>query len=245
MNTTKKAMRYLLLSILAVFALSACKNTKVESRNNKTSDSAMIINGHRFVDLQLPSGVLWAETNVGAETPVGYGALFAWGEVRPKSDCSQETYRYGSDFDRMTKYNASDRKTTLVATDDAATANWGDGCRMPTQKEFEELCDTANCTWVWTKLPVAGNDSISGYEVKSVRNSNAIFLPAAGARNGKETVMRGDNAVYWTSTRDVNQAGNATCVSFYFANYRCYENARYIGSSIRPVAERPQKKTNN
>ncbi len=32
-----------------------------------------IINGHKFVDLGLPSGLLWAENNVGAETAADYG----------------------------------------------------------------------------------------------------------------------------------------------------------------------------
>ena len=36
-----------------------------------------------YVDLGLPSGTLWAECNVGAETPEGFGTYFAWGEVEP------------------------------------------------------------------------------------------------------------------------------------------------------------------
>ncbi len=238
MNASNNAWRCFVLVVSVIMALASCKDAKVAGRKSQSLDNTMTIAGHRFVDLQLPSGVLWAETNIGADAPTDYGDFFAWGEIQPKTDCSQETYRYGTDFERMTKYNASDCKMVLDADDDAAATNWGDGCRMPTRKEFEELSDTANCVWKWTKIAVAGNDSVSGYEVKSVRNGNTLFLPAAGARNGKETVMRGANAVYWTSTRDAAQPGNATCLSFYFANYRCYENVRYIGSSVRPVAER-------
>ena len=38
-----------------------------------------------WVDLGLPSGLLWASHNVGAERPEDYGDYFAWGETQPKS----------------------------------------------------------------------------------------------------------------------------------------------------------------
>lgn len=222
---------------IAAFAVAVLPGCKGKTCGNGACNGTTVVNGHEYVDLQLPSGVLWAKTNIGAETETDYGGFYAWGETQPKPDCSQETYRYGTDFDKMTKYDSSDRKTTLDPADDAATANWGEGCRMPTESEFMELGDTANCTWTWVKKAVAGNDSIAGYEVKSVRNGNAIFLPATGARNGKETVLQGENAVYWTSTRDGELAGNAACLSFYFANYSWYKNARYIGGSVRAVTK--------
>ncbi len=233
MNKTRKTMYGMAIAAFAVALMAGCKG---KAGGNGAADGTTVIDGHQYVDLQLPSGVLWATTNVGAESETEYGELYAWGETQPKADCSQETYIYGTDFEKMTKYDNADRKMTLEAADDAATANWGKGCRMPTEKEFMELGDSANCTWTWVKKAIAGNDSIAGYEVKSVRNGNAIFLPAAGARNGKETVMQGENAVYWTSTRDGEQAGNAACLSFYFANYSWYKNARYIGGSVRAVA---------
>ena len=39
------------------------------------------INGHEYVDLGLPSGLLWATCNVGATKPEEYGDYFAWGET--------------------------------------------------------------------------------------------------------------------------------------------------------------------
>ena len=38
-------------------------------------------NGHEFVDLGLPSGLLWATCNVGASSPEQAGLYFAWGET--------------------------------------------------------------------------------------------------------------------------------------------------------------------
>ena len=37
-------------------------------------------NGHEYVDLGLPSGILWATYNVGADTPEGFGDYLAWGD---------------------------------------------------------------------------------------------------------------------------------------------------------------------
>ena len=65
---------------------------------------------HTWVDLGLPSGTLWAECNVGADAPEGYGKFFAWGETAPKSTYDFSTYIYcHGDYDKLTKYcdNAS------------------------------------------------------------------------------------------------------------------------------------------
>ena len=43
---------------------------------------------HDYVDLGLPSGTLWATTNIGANAPEQYGDYFAWGETEPKDTYS-------------------------------------------------------------------------------------------------------------------------------------------------------------
>ena len=45
-----------------------------------------IKDGHEYVDLGLPSGLLWATCNVGANAPEEYGDYFAWGETSPKDE---------------------------------------------------------------------------------------------------------------------------------------------------------------
>lgn len=42
-------------------------------------------NGHEYVDLGLPSGLLWAKCNVGAASETAYGDYYAWGETTKKS----------------------------------------------------------------------------------------------------------------------------------------------------------------
>lgn len=120
---------------------------------------------HEYVDLGLPSGTLWATCNVGANAPEEYGDYFAWGEIQPKDYYDESTYQYciGS-YNTLTKYcnNSSygyngftDNLTTLQPEDDAATANWGAGWRMPTKGEWEELYNNTTCTWT-TQNNVSG-----------------------------------------------------------------------------------------
>lgn len=55
--------------------------------------------GLEYVDLGLPSGLLWAACNVGSCTHEGYGKFFAWGETSPKTAYCWSKYRYAEDPD--------------------------------------------------------------------------------------------------------------------------------------------------
>ena len=98
---------------------------------------------HEYVDLELPSGTLWATCNVGATNPEDFGDYFAWGETEGvnsgKHDFEWSTYKYykiNGNVEGLTKYCSNSRYgyegftdslTVLAFTDDAATANWGWG----------------------------------------------------------------------------------------------------------------------
>ena len=96
-------------------------------------DGSYTINGQKFIDLGL--SVLWAETNIGADSELGYGNYYSWGETTTKSSYTTGTYTY------------TESPETLPADHDAATANWGSTCRMPTYEEFAELVNGSDCTW--------------------------------------------------------------------------------------------------
>lgn len=140
------------------------------------------VNNEGYVDLGLPSGTLWANMNVGAESIIDAGDPFAWGEVETKEICSVTNYKWynvtgwtGSspNYD-ITKYNTSslgvvDNKTKLDLVDDAAYRNWGGDWRMPTKAELLELID--NTTLIVTQ--------IDGKRVhkRVAKNGNYIILP--------------------------------------------------------------------
>ena len=134
------------------------------------------------VDLGLPSGTLWADRNIGADSPEDCGDYFAWGETEPKTTYNWSTYkwckgRYGT----LTKYCADlasgtvDNKMTLEPEDDAATANWGEAWCMPTYEQIHELYD--ECT-----LKMITQNGVNGYKMTGP-NGNSIFIPAAGFRS--------------------------------------------------------------
>ena len=190
-----------------------------------------VINGHKFINLGLPSGLLWAECNVGASSPYADGDYYAWGETQTKSDYSWDTYKWGNS---PTKYNSSDGKTTLEASDDVATVKWGKECRMPSRAEFQELYN--KCDWTWK----SNYNGASGYLVKGP-NNQTIFLPASGRRcNGEDLISRhGSYGYYWSSSLDVSSTDFA--YNLYFCSglvSPSYVSCRYIGHSVRPVAEK-------
>lgn len=49
-----------------------------------TGTKPLAVNGHKFMDLALPSGLLWATCNIGAEALTDDGDYFAWGRLLRK-----------------------------------------------------------------------------------------------------------------------------------------------------------------
>ncbi|MBQ1653360.1 MAG: InlB B-repeat-containing protein, partial [Bacteroidales bacterium] len=194
-------------------------------------------NGHIWVDLGLPSGTKWATSNVGASTPTAYGYYFAWGETTPKGTYNWSTYRYcNGDYNTLTKYcnkssygnnGFTDALTTLEASDDAATVNWGSGWRMPTYDELNELKN--NCTVTWTTQ--------NGVKFTGP-NGNSIFLPAAGFHYDSGLYDAGSYGYYWSSSLGTGGPDCAGCLGFYsdiYTIYSMYSRGRNCGQSVRPV----------
>ena len=131
-----------------------------------------------FVDLGLPSGLLWAKYNIGAATESETGGYFSWGETAPKTDFGYSKYKFwnGSTF---TKYNWSDNLMELQPEDDAAFVNLGPWCHIPTKAEWEELIE--KCTWEATKVTMPGTtEPVVTYWKVTGPNGNHIILPSTG-----------------------------------------------------------------
>ena len=207
------------------------------------SETVGMLNGHEWVDLGLPSGLLWATCNVGATNPEDYGDYFAWGETTPKEYYDWTTYLYcnGSET-TLTKYcdNAdygnngfTDTLTTLEAIDDAATANWGNGWRMPTDHEIYELY--TNCTVAWTTHNGVNCEKFTG------PNGNSIFLPAAGYSYHGGLGAIGLTGYYWSSSISFMSPyypGDAWYLLFDSDHCSKSYYLRYYGNTVRPVLSR-------
>lgn len=193
---------------------------------------------HEYVDLGLPSGLLWATCNIGADYPEDYGEYFAWGETQSKGTYSWNTYQHcnGSE-NTLTKYcsNANngnngftDNLTILQPNDDAATTSWGSDWRMPTKEEWQELYDNTTCIWT-TQNGVCGR-------LFTASNGNSLFVPAAGYHTGNRICHAGRNGYYWLNSLFSNNSNIAWSFNFqaggcYMVNYR----ARHHGQSVRAV----------
>ena len=190
-----------------------------------------------WVDLGLPSGLLWADRNLGAEKPGDYGDYYAWGETAAKSDYSRGTYRHAKgDQDQLTKYcndpdygynEFVDTRTILRSEDDAATQALGDGVRTPTKDEWEELLNHTTAKWVMC-------DDEEGLLLTSA-NGNSLFLPAAGYRDGSSLLGAGTGGVYCSSSLNTDGPDDA-CNFYFYSDYRHVGSyRRYYDFSVRPV----------
>ena len=198
---------------------------------------------HVYVDLGLPSGLLWATCNIGANSPEEYGDYFAWGETQPKDYYDWSTYHHsngGTSWQNpnLTKYcnnsnygynGLTDNLTTLLHQDDAATANWGADWRMPTKEEFQELYN--NTTIIWTQ-----QNGVNG-RLFTASNGNSLFLPAAGNRYNTSLSGVGSYGDYWSSSLSTDYYPYEAWYIGFNSNY-CnvdFNGDRWCGQSVRAV----------
>ena len=218
------------------------RKAKPKAKTTATVTTTGRAQGHDYVDLGLPSGTLWATTNVGATSPEEYGDYFAWGETAPKSVYDWSTYKWcrsNGDYGQLTKYCTDsfygyngfvDNKTELDPADDAATANWGSGWRMPSLTQIQELYE--NCTSEWTTI-----NGVNGRLFKSKKNGVSLFFPAAGDRWDGELDELGSFGIFWSRTLDSSNPYDAYVLDFDSVNvyWSYYWGGRGNGHGVRAV----------
>ena len=181
-----------------------------------------------FVDLALPSGLLWCEHNVGATTPYEDGLYFSWGNITGHT--GDDGYDFGTSNDGPYAQTTGAALTGNIPTNgtyDAARHNMGAPCRMPTVGEFQEL--NAQCDSEWTD-----EDGVAGRRFTSRINGNSIFFPASGNRYGTGLNYRGSYGYYWSAsllsqTYGYNLNFSSTGVG------PAYDSNRFSGFSVRAV----------
>lgn len=219
-----------LVPMLAVFFLFGC---------GKEKSVDVVGDGHEYVDLGLPSGTLWATCNVGASSSEDVGDYFAWGETATKDIYDWKQYKFGvlcTDVYKLTKYCNNptcgyngyvDNLTVLEPVDDAASANWGVGWRMPTAEEFDELHQ--NTTFVWTTQNGVEGRLLTG------PNGNSIFLPATGFYLDDNLICTG-LGIYWSSSLQTTSQVSAWSLHFDYENcHVCATYERSRGQVVRAV----------
>lgn len=191
------------------------------------------------VDLGL--SVLWADRNIGAANPEWDGYFYTWGDIKEQlHNYVPSEYLYGSSFDKYLKYGPNSLPY-LLSLDNADDAAWylGNGWRMPTRQEVEELIDlNSDVEWEADEL-----NGVKGFYVSG--EGNAIFLPATGYLVGYDVHHDQPNEGYFW-TRDIFKTAqivweDANCL--YIRNstkpfHGVANNRRYYGLPIRPVKDK-------
>ena len=227
------------------------KNAKVAFYNNEFSVSDTLnicvlssgsIGGHEYIDLGLESGTLWARCNVGASSPEEYGDYFSWGETTPKDGYINSTYKYSGYYDWDIKKYYYDEKDyldniipgdglrILEPKDDAATVNWGEKWRMPTDEEIKELVKFLSDKKVF--YDESELNGVVGILYSDSVNDDFFFMPAGGCKGYNGTEKMGE-CYYWSSrlgTIDSSYAQGIGGGLGFWPNLK-----RWAGLLVRPV----------
>jgi hypothetical protein len=171
----KKSTKDTYEEIINLIGISKEQFEEIPNRNNERMG---LENSHVGNEIDLGLSVLWANMNIGASSESDYGFLYGYGDTSGK----------------MTSENEDDYpQHDIVNTEfDIAKANWGNGWRMPTSEELEELANQCK----WEKKSIAG---VWGAEVTGP-NGNSIFLPLSGVRMGEKLYRVGQIGMYWSGT---------------------------------------------
>ena len=194
-------------------------------------------NGHKYVDLGLPSGTLWATCNVGASKASDAGLYFQWGDTKgyTKEQIGKDKQFTWSDYkwnpsgdgETFTKYaNPGD---TLDLEDDAAHTNMGGSWHMPTPTQIQELLN--NTTNAWTT-----QDGVNGRLFTSKKdNSKSIFIPAAGLAWDGSVLGSGGSGDVWSSMLFAVGADRGQSLGFDSGDVGLSHSNRCDGLSVRGV----------
>jgi uncharacterized protein (TIGR02145 family) len=160
----------------------------------------------------------------------------------------------------VTKYNTHegngpvDNKLILDPEDDAAQVVLGDGWRMPTKEEWQELLDNCTAEFISNAGYIFKTETNPGLGVRAVKftskkNGKSILFPRAGFIFNKDPQGYGLYGYYWSSNlieSSVESNGTENEWAPGVAWICCIDNAtsnyvtlgdRMKGYSIRPVKD--------
>lgn len=160
---------------------------------------------YKAIDLGLPSGILWADRNIGAATPEDGGLYFQWGDTQGYTaeqvgnGEGQKAFRWvdykfsiDGSSSNLSKYNASDSKTVLDLEDDAAHVLMGGNWRMPTFDEYKELCLNTDAYLI----PTDGEEIQGTAQQQSGSVTINWASQAQGTLKGVKFYKKGDKQTY-------------------------------------------------
>lgn len=130
------------------------------------------------IDMGLPSGTKWAAWNIGASAPEEKGETYGWGEPTGSYREQPEVYFV---FDKIVDtypevvphYGGENPLPNISGSQwDIAWSKWGNGWKLPTTEQWNELFDENN-----TIIHTYNLHGIYGIRIISKINGNKIFFP--------------------------------------------------------------------
>ena len=197
---------------------------------------------YEYVDLGLPSGTLWANMNLGAETETDYGDYFMWGATTPNNDTpcdwkhapfNNGSNDYDDEYFNTHKSEWLDSKNNLKSEYDAVYKATDGMARMPSSAEFQELYDNTYNEWIEN----FNGSGVNGRKFTSKTNGNSIFIPASGYCLGSLFRGQGRGGDVWSSSLNATLPGGA--LELGFSSYTIYmgDSGRYYGLAVRGVMD--------
>jgi uncharacterized protein (TIGR02145 family) len=201
-----------------------------------------ITNKHDYVEI---AGTKWATMNIGANSPTDAGLYFQWADISGYTASQVGTDKVFNDTDykyydttksSMSKYNTTDKKIELEASDDAATAAWGSSWRMPTNTEFQALGDAVNSAWT---SDYQGSGVAGLVCTDKTDSTKVLFFPAAGDCYNSNVQDVGSSGNYWSHSLNVISRDYAYGLFFddEYVDWNSGNTYRCLGCSIRPVKD--------
>ena len=183
-------------------------------------------NNIELIDLGLPSGNLWADRNIGADSPERKGLYYAWGEI--EGFTSEEVKTKVRRF-TWSQYKAKHIAFDLTAENDVARARLGENYHIPTKEDFEELLENCDSSITYNYK----GTMVAGRVLTSKINGNSIFLPCTGRCVYSSLYGASDYGLYWTSSCDL--ISNAWVLFFYYRTPKLDSGIRSFGRVVRAV----------
>ena len=194
-------------------------------------------NGFDYIDLDLPSGTLWATCNVGTSKPSEYGQYFQWGDtsgytkeqIGKDKQFNWHTYKwYNDDKGIFTKYTTTE--ASLELEDDAAHVHMKGSWHIPMPKQVQELID-------YTTKERTKQDDVKGMKFTSKKDtSKSIFIPMSGYAWDDSVEDTDEYCLLWASKLSSFRVNNGQYLCLFSKRTHLFNNqGRANGFPVRGV----------
>lgn len=192
-----------------------------------------------YVDLDLPSGTLWMQYNIGATKETENGKYFQWGDTvgytdaqaKAHSEWSTTPFNFGSSYSKTYFASVSgDSCPNGVLSneyDPCFAATNGDAV-LPTEAQITELYGQTNVTI-----------ETNGTRFTSLKDeTKSMFVPFSGYYYLNNYYQSGQVSYLWSKNLDMDAMNKSKCLSNNKSGSMIYSNMRCYGLSARGVLKK-------